>query len=85
MFFGLILIPVVLDSFWFFVIASNAASAANIPLFIALCVPLIFGTFIKPGLQPMRAPPRNANFGTFCNDEQVESCNESWMDGWMDG
>ena len=33
----------------------------------------------------MRAPPGNANFGTFCNDEQVESCNESWMDGWMDG
>ena len=36
---------------------SHTASAATIPLFIAVCVPLIFGTFMKPGLQPTRHPP----------------------------
>jgi len=45
------------------VIASNAHSAASIPDFIAVWVPLILGTFINPGLQPMRRPPGNANLG----------------------
>ena len=43
--------------------ASKAHSAASIPDFIAVCVPLIFGTFINPGLQPTRRPPGKANLG----------------------
>ncbi len=43
--------------------AVNASSAAMMPLFIAVCVPLIFGTFRKPAEQPMRAPPGNASWG----------------------
>ncbi|TNN42288.1 hypothetical protein EYF80_047550 [Liparis tanakae] len=33
------------------------------PLFIAVWVPLIFGTFMKPGLQPIRSPPGNVSLG----------------------
>ncbi|KAA8588632.1 hypothetical protein FQN60_009977, partial [Etheostoma spectabile] len=33
------------------------ASAASMPLFMAVWVPLIFGTFMKPGLQPISSPP----------------------------
>ena len=40
------------------------ASAASIPLFIAVWVPLIFGTFMKPGLQPINKPPGKVSFGT---------------------
>lgn len=39
-------------------------SAASMPLFMAVCVPLILGTFIKPGLQPIRAPPGKVSLGT---------------------
>lgn len=38
-------------------------SAASIPLFIAVWVPLILGTFMKPGLQPISKPPGNVSFG----------------------
>lgn len=44
-------------------IISKILSAANIPVFIALWLPFIFGTFIKPGLQPTRQPPGNVNLG----------------------
>lgn len=43
--------------------ASNADSAASMPVFMALCVPLTFGTFMNPALHPIRAPPGNANLG----------------------
>lgn len=46
--------------------ASNADSAANMPVFMALCVPLTFGTFMNPGLHPIRAPPGKASFGMLC-------------------
>ena len=46
--------------------ASNADSAANIPLFIAVCVPFIFGTFMKPALHPINAPPGNTSCGILC-------------------
>ena len=42
---------------------SKTASAASIPLFIALWVPLILATFMKPGLQPTKHPPGNVSFG----------------------
>ena len=42
---------------------SKTASAANIPLFMALCKPLILATFMKPGLQPIRQPPGNVSLG----------------------
>ena len=43
--------------------ASNALSAANMPDFIAVCVPLIFGTFNMPAVSPTSTPPGNASFG----------------------
>jgi len=42
---------------------SNIDSAAIIPDFIAVCVPLIFGTFKNPGLHPTKQPPGNESFG----------------------
>ena len=51
------------------VMASKAHSAASIPDFIAVWVPLILGTFINPGLQPIRSPPGNANFGIHYNGQ----------------
>ena len=42
---------------------SKIASAAVMPDFIAVCVPLIFGTFRKPAVQPTRQPPRKVSFG----------------------
>ena len=47
---------------------SKTDSAASIPLFIALWVPLILATFIKPGLQPTRQPPGNVSFGRHCTN-----------------
>jgi hypothetical protein len=38
-------------------IASNAASAASMPDFIAVWLPLIRGTLTKPAEQPISAPP----------------------------
>ena len=40
------------------------ASAAVMPDFIAVCVPLIFGTFKNPAVHPTKQPPGNVNFGT---------------------
>lgn len=39
------------------------ASEAKMPLFIAVCVPLILGTFKSPGLQPINSPPGNVSLG----------------------
>ena len=47
-------------------IASNAASAASIADFIAVCVPLIRGTFRNPAEQPISAPPGNTSLGIAC-------------------
>ena len=44
-------------------IASNAASAASIADFIAVCVPLIRGTFTNPAEQPISAPPGKDQLG----------------------
>jgi hypothetical protein len=38
-------------------------SSINDLTFIAVCVPLIFGTFINPAPQPIKHPPGNVNFG----------------------
>jgi hypothetical protein len=46
------------------VISPKAASAAKIPVFMAVCVPLIFGTFRKPAEHPIKAPPGKATCGT---------------------
>jgi hypothetical protein len=53
--------------------ASYALSAATIALFIALCVPLILGTFMNPGLQPINAPPGNASLGTHWREKAESS------------
>lgn len=42
---------------------SKTDSAASIPDFIAVCEPLIFGTFKNPGLHPTKQPPGNDSFG----------------------
>ena len=47
-------------------IALATASAASIPLFIAVWLPLMRGTFTKPAAQPTSAPPGNASLGTDC-------------------
>ena len=56
-------IPEVKVSIWFLLRVSKVDSAANIPVFIALWVLLILGTFIKPGLQLIRASPGKASWG----------------------
>ena len=56
-------LPSVAEEKFSSVMASNAHSAASIPDFIAVWVPLIFGTFMNPGLQPARRPPGNASLG----------------------
>ena len=43
--------------------ASKALSAASMPLFMALCVPLILGMLRKPGLHPISAPPGKVSLG----------------------
>jgi hypothetical protein len=45
----------------------GAASAASMPLFIAVWVPLIRGTLTNPAAQPISAPPGNASFGTLAS------------------
>ena len=56
-------LPIVFD--WRFSLVSwlKIDSAAKIPLFIAVWVPLILGTFMKPGLQPISKPPGKVSFG----------------------
>ena len=43
--------------------ASKIASAAVIPDFIAVWVPLIFGTLRNPAVSPTSSPPGNVSFG----------------------
>jgi hypothetical protein len=47
--------------------ASIAASAASMPVFIEVWVPLIFATFTKPAESPISAPPGKVSFGIDCN------------------
>ena len=56
-------VPVLSDSRLSAVSLGKTASAASMPLFIAVWVPLILGTFMKPGLQPIRSPPGNVSSG----------------------
>lgn len=58
-------LPVVGDwaTFSSSVTRSNTDSAASMPLFIALWVPFIFGTFINPGLHPIKQPPGKVSLG----------------------
>jgi hypothetical protein len=42
---------------------SKIASAATMPDFIAVCVPLIFGTLRKPAASPMSATAREGELG----------------------
>ena len=44
--------------------ALKASSAASIPVFIALWLPLMRGTLTNPAEQPISAPPGNDNLGT---------------------
>lgn len=57
------ILPVVFP--WTFSLVNwlKIASEASMPLFIAVCVPLILGTFIKPGLQPISNPPGKVSLG----------------------
>jgi hypothetical protein len=41
----------------------SGASAASIPLFIAVWLPLMRGTLTKPAEQPISAPPGKSSFG----------------------
>ena len=46
--------------------AVAAASAAIIPDFIAVWLPLIRGTLRKPAVHPISAPPGKVSLGTDC-------------------
>lgn len=59
-------VPAVSESGSSAVTLGKMASAASMPLFMAVWVPLIFGTFMKPGLQPISSPPGNVSFGMDC-------------------
>ena len=66
-------LPAVCDSSLWFTKVSKTLSAASNPDFIALWVPLIFATFIKPGLHPIRQPPGNASCGTDCRPPSLRA------------
>jgi hypothetical protein len=44
--------------------ASKADSAASMPVFSALWLPLMRGTFTKPALSPTSTPPGKLSLGT---------------------
>mmetsp|Transcript_25610 Transcript_25610/g.65927 ORF Transcript_25610/g.65927 Transcript_25610/m.65927 type:complete len:243 (-) Transcript_25610:1255-1983(-) len=46
-----------------FASSAKTASAASMPVFIAVCVPLILGTLTKPAEQPISAPPGKLSLG----------------------
>ena len=46
--------------------AAAMASAASMPDFIAVWLPLMRGTLTKPAEQPASAPPGKASLGTDC-------------------
>lgn len=56
-------LPIVFDCRFSFVNWLKMASEANMPLFIAVWVPLILGTFMSPGLQPINNPPGKVSLG----------------------
>ena len=45
----------------------RSISAASIPLFSAVCEPLILAGFRNPASQPTSTPPGNVNFGSDCS------------------
>src|SRR3569623_1491291 len=51
--------------------AWNATSAASMPVFMALWLPLIRGRLTKPALQPISAPPGKTRFGSDCTPPSV--------------
>ncbi len=53
--------------------AANAASAAAMPDSMALCEPLMRGTFMKPAAQPTSTPPGNASLGIDCQPPSVSA------------
>lgn len=57
------ILPIVFDCRFSFVNWLKMASEASMPLFIAVCVPLILGTFMSPGLQPINNPPGKVSLG----------------------
>lgn len=57
------ILPIVFDWRFSLVNRLKMASEANMPLFIAVCVPLILGTFKSPGLQPINNPPGKVSLG----------------------
>ena len=46
--------------------AHRSDLTAIIPDFIALCIPLILGTFKNPAESPIKRPPGKVNFGIDC-------------------
>lgn len=57
------ILPIVFDWRFSLVNCLKMDSAAKMPLFIAVCVPLILGTFMSPGLQPINNPPGKVSLG----------------------
>ena len=51
--------------------AAKAASAAIMPVFMALWLPLMRGTFTKPAQSPISTPPGKDSFGTDCRPPSV--------------
>jgi hypothetical protein len=49
----------------------EAASAASMPVFMALWLPLMRGTFTKPAEQPIKAPPGKNSLGIDCRPPSV--------------
>ena len=53
--------------------AANAASAAAMPDSMALCEPLMRGTFMKPAAQPTSTPPGKISFGIDCQPPSLSA------------
>ncbi len=53
--------------------ASATASAASMPDFIAVWLPLIFGTFRNPAESPISAPPGKVSFGIDCRPPSLSA------------
>src|ERR1700732_3705190 len=52
---------------------AKAASAANMPVFIALWLPLMRGKLTKPAAQPIKEPPGQDSFGQACSTLTVQA------------
>lgn len=62
---------------------SNTDSAANMPLFIALWVPFIFGTFINPGLHPIKQPPGKVSLGMDYTCKKINISVNKFIPDWV--